>query len=30
MLTGRPLNDKLSPVLDAGLEPGTKHLPRYP
>jgi len=30
MLVGRPLSDKLSPVLDADLEPGAKHLHRHP
>jgi len=30
MLVGRPLSDKLSPVLDADLEPDAKHLYRHP
>jgi len=29
MLVGRPLSNKLSPVLDADLEPGAKHLHRH-
>jgi len=30
MLVGRPLSDKLSPVLNADLDPSAKHLHRHP